>query len=117
MIATAERKQPRGRRRRVRAGRLSGQALHAGATCHASRPRPKKKKALRHVFDHLEVCAHEDAIHACDRAIQATPRYALDALRIKAESLVALGRAEEATAIYQSIARPRPYPGRAWATR
>ncbi|MFT3850673.1 MAG: response regulator [Propionivibrio sp.] len=72
----------------------------------------KKKKALRHVFDHLEVCAHEDAIHACDRAIHTTPRYALDALRIKAESLVALGRTEEATAIYQSIASTQAVP---WA--
>lgn len=72
----------------------------------------KKKKALRHVFDHLEVCAHEDAIHACDRAIQVTPRYTLDALRIKAESLIALGRAEEATVIYQSIAATQAVP---WA--
>ena len=72
----------------------------------------RKKKALRHVFDHLEVCAHEDAIHACDRAIHVTPRYALDALRIKAESLVALGRAEEATVIYQSIAATQAVP---WA--
>ena len=72
----------------------------------------QKKKALRHVFDHLEVCAHEDAIHACDRAIQLTPRYALDALRIKAESLIALGRADEATAIYQSIAATQAVP---WA--
>ncbi len=72
----------------------------------------KKKKALRHVFDHLEICAHEDAIHACDRAIQVTPRYTLDALRIKAESLIALGRAAEATAIYQSIAATQAVP---WA--
>ena len=72
----------------------------------------KKKHALRHVFDHLEVCGQEDAIHACDRAIQATPRYALDALRIKAESLIALGRAEEATVIYQSIAATQAVP---WA--
>ena len=72
----------------------------------------RKKKALRHVFDHLEVCAHENAIHACDRVIERTPRYALDALRIKAESLVAIGRAEEATAIYQSIAATQAVP---WA--
>lgn len=64
------------------------------------------------MFDHLEVCAHEDAIHACDRAIQVTPRYTLDALRIKAESLIALGRAEEATVIYQSIAATQAVP---WA--
>lgn len=72
----------------------------------------QKKKALRSVFDHLEVCAHEDAIHACDRAIKLTPRYTLDALRIKAESLVALGRTEEASAIYQSIASTQAVP---WA--
>ena len=72
----------------------------------------RKKKALRHIFDHLEICAHEDAIHACDRAIKLTPRYALDALRIKAESLVAIGRAEEAGAIYKSIASTQAVP---WA--
>lgn len=72
----------------------------------------RKKKALRHVFDHLEICSHEDAILACDRAIQATPRYTLDALRIKAESLVALGRTEEASAIYQSIVSTQAVP---WA--
>lgn len=72
----------------------------------------QKKKALRSVFDHLEVCAHEDAIHACDRAIKRTPRYTLDALRIKAESLIAIGRTEEASSIYRSIASTQAVP---WA--
>lgn len=72
----------------------------------------RKKKALRHVFDHLEITEHEAAIAACDRAIKQTPRYVLDALRIKAESLVTLGRVEEAAAIYESIVSTRAVP---WA--
>ena len=72
----------------------------------------RKKKALRHVFDYLETNQHESVISACDRAVQATPRYLLDALRIKAESLVAVGRTEEAAAIYQSIATSKAVP---WA--
>jgi len=72
----------------------------------------RKKKALRPVFDYLEVCDHEGSIDACDRVVKISPRYALDALRIKAESLVAIGRIEEATALYESIAKTRAVP---WA--
>jgi DNA-binding response OmpR family regulator len=72
----------------------------------------RKKKALRHIFDHLEVCNHEQTIIACDQAAQTTPRYALDAFRIKAESLVALGRVEEASQLYESITATRAVP---WA--
>jgi DNA-binding response OmpR family regulator len=72
----------------------------------------RKKKALRHVFDHLELCNHEQTIAACDQAAKATPRYALDAFRIKAESLVALGRVEEASQLYESITATRAVP---WA--
>lgn len=71
-----------------------------------------KKTALAHVFDHLEVCDHESALHACDRVMRLSPRYTLDALRIKAESLVALARIDEASALYQSIATTRAVP---WA--
>ena len=72
----------------------------------------RKKNALRHIFDHLEVCDHEGAILACERAAQLTPRYILDTLRIKAESLVALGRIEEATALYETIIKRKAVP---WA--
>ena len=72
----------------------------------------RKKKALRSVFDHLEVCDHEGAVDACDRTAKLSPRYALDAMRIKADSLVALARIEEATALYESIAATRAVP---WA--
>ena len=72
----------------------------------------RKKKALRHVFDRLEVSDQEAAIGACDQVIKRMPRYALDALRIKAESLVTLGRVEEASAIYESIVSTKAVP---WA--
>ncbi|MFT3960147.1 response regulator [Propionivibrio sp.] len=72
----------------------------------------RKKKALRQVFDHLEKADHEAAIAACDDVVKQTPRYLLDALRIKAESLVTLGRVEEAAAIYESIVSTRAVP---WA--
>ena len=72
----------------------------------------RKKKALHHVFDALEACDHEAAIVACERAAKLSPRYILDTLRIKAESLVALGRVEEASALYETISRERAVP---WA--
>lgn len=72
----------------------------------------RKKKALRPVFECLEVCDHDKAIDACDQVVRKAPRYALDALRIKAESLVAVGRIEEATTLYESIAETRAVP---WA--
>jgi CheY-like chemotaxis protein len=72
----------------------------------------RKKKALKEIFDHLEKCEHDEVIIACDRAAQLTPRYVLDIFRIKAESLVALGRIDEATAIYESIALTKAVP---WA--
>ena len=72
----------------------------------------RKEKALKHVFDSLEICDQEGALLACDKAAKDTPRYLLDSLRIKAESLVALGRIEEATALYESIARTKAVP---WA--
>ena len=72
----------------------------------------RKKKALRHVFEALENCDHEGAILACERAAKLHPRYILDTLRIKAESLVALGRIEEATGLYETISRDRAVP---WA--
>ena len=72
----------------------------------------RKKKALRYVFDHMEVNDQEAVIDACDHVIQRTPRYALDALRIKAESLITLGRLEAASAIYESIISTKAVP---WA--
>ena len=72
----------------------------------------RKKKALRHVFDHFEKADHEAAIAACDQVVGQAPRYVLDALRIKAESLVTLGRVEEAAKIYESIISTRAVP---WA--
>ncbi len=72
----------------------------------------QKKRALRQVLDHLEADEHEAAVAACDSAMQKSPRYVLDALRLKAEALVTLGRAEEAAAIYESILATRAIP---WA--
>lgn len=72
----------------------------------------RKKKAMRHVFEHLESCDHEAAVIACDKVLRTSPRYVLDALRIKAESLIALGRVEEASALYNSITSTRAVP---WA--
>ena len=72
----------------------------------------RKKKALKPVFEHLEVCDHEGVLAACDRVVQFSPRHGLDAQRIKAESLVAIGRVEEAAVLYESIAVTRAVP---WA--
>ncbi len=72
----------------------------------------RKKQAMRHVFEHLENGDHEGAISSCDRVLKASPRYILDALRIKAESLIVLGRVEEASTLYNSITSTRAVP---WA--
>ncbi|WP_417068127.1 response regulator [Niveibacterium terrae] len=55
---------------------------------------------------------HEKALSACDQAMAKSSHFLLDTLRLKAEVLVSLGRIEEASALYNSIAEKRMVP---WA--
>ncbi|MEI7430398.1 MAG: response regulator [Betaproteobacteria bacterium] len=63
----------------------------------------KTKKVLYEILEQLNYGRHEAAIAACDKVIYYAPNYLLEALRLKAESLVALGRCDEATALYAAI--------------
>ena len=54
----------------------------------------------------------EKALSACDQALAKSGHFLLDTLRLKAELLVSLGRIEEASELYNSIAEKRMVP---WA--
>ncbi len=72
----------------------------------------RRKLAFAVVYQRHEAGDLEAAIAACDRIIHETPRYLVDALRFKGESLNALGRFAEAEALYTQIIQMRPIP---WA--
>lgn len=72
----------------------------------------EKKLALKTVYAEMAQRNLEAAIIECSRVIERTPRYALDALRIRAEALIALGRLDEASKIYETILARNTVP---WA--
>ncbi|AOF82155.1 tetratricopeptide repeat family protein [Methyloversatilis sp. RAC08] len=72
----------------------------------------EKKLALKAVFVEMAQRNLPGVILECDRVVERTPRYALDALRIRAEALIALGRLDEASEIYQAIIARNSVP---WA--
>ncbi|MDO9636466.1 MAG: tetratricopeptide repeat protein, partial [Thiobacillus sp.] len=71
-----------------------------------------QKWAFRDVYRHFLAGDLEDAIVACDLLIRGKPRHLVDALRFKGELLVALGRFEDAEALYQQVISMRAVP---WA--
>ena len=71
-----------------------------------------RKRAFRDVYWHFQAQDLEASIAACDALIRNKPKYAVDALRFKGELLVALGRFEEAEALYQQVVTMRAIP---WA--
>lgn len=71
-----------------------------------------KKHVLRKIYHNLEKGALQEAIAACDRVIQQQPAYMYDALRFKGEVLHALGRDEEAEAVYRQVLAGKAVP---WA--
>lgn len=71
-----------------------------------------RKRAFRDVYWHFQAQDLDASIAACDALIRDKPRYAVDALRFKGELLVALGRFEEAEALYQQVITMRAIP---WA--
>lgn len=71
-----------------------------------------RKRAFRDVYWHFQAQDLEASIAACDALIHNKPKYAVDALRFKGELLVALGRFEEAEALYQQVVSMRAIP---WA--
>lgn len=63
----------------------------------------EKKHVFRHAHRHLEAGEAEAAIAQCDAISARHPPYRLDALRLKAETLMAMERTAEALALYQQI--------------
>jgi DNA-binding response OmpR family regulator len=71
-----------------------------------------KKTALAPIYEWLETGELERALSACDVQIEARSRYTLDALRIKAEILVARGDFDAAQQVYEQVLALRALP---WA--
>jgi tetratricopeptide (TPR) repeat protein len=72
----------------------------------------QRKWAFRDAYRHFLDEELETSILACNKLIQSKPKYLVDALRFKGELLVALGRFEEAEALYQQVISMRAVP---WA--
>lgn len=62
-----------------------------------------KKKYFERVFRHLDNGAFNDALAACEGLIGKDDQFLYDTLRFKGEILNALGRYEEAKAVYQQV--------------
>lgn len=71
-----------------------------------------KKYVLRIVYARMAKGAFAEAVEACDKVIEETPAYQLEASRFKGELLLAQGRLEEAEVLYEGILSLKPVP---WA--
>ncbi len=71
-----------------------------------------RKRAFADTYRHFRENQLEAAIGACDTLMRDQPRYAIDALRFKGEILNAMGRFEEAEALYKQVIAMRAVP---WA--
>lgn len=71
-----------------------------------------KKHVFRHAHRHVEASEADAALTACDAICVKYPHYRLDALRLKAETLMACRRTEEAEALYRQILAHKAVP---WA--
>jgi DNA-binding response OmpR family regulator/predicted negative regulator of RcsB-dependent stress response len=71
-----------------------------------------RKHAFRHAHEHLENNEATKAIEACDHVGLRYSHYRLDALRLKAQTLMAVGRTVEAEDLYRQILAMKAVP---WA--
>jgi tetratricopeptide (TPR) repeat protein len=71
-----------------------------------------KKLTFSEVYRHFEKHELEEAILGCDEIIKTRPKYLVDALRFKGELLNAMGRFDQAEALYRQIIEMRAIP---WA--
>jgi len=62
-----------------------------------------KKRFFERVFNHLDNGAFTDALAACEALLGQDEQFFYDTLRFKGEILNALGRHEEAKAVYQQV--------------
>lgn len=72
----------------------------------------RKKMTFEKVYLRYEQHDLEGAIIGCDEIMREQPKYLVDALRFKGEALNALGRFDEAEALYKQIIKMRAIP---WA--
>jgi DNA-binding response OmpR family regulator len=72
----------------------------------------ERKHVFRHAHGHIEASEMEKAIGACDAIISRHPQYRLDAMRLKAQTLMVLKRTDEAEVLYRQILEYRAVP---WA--
>lgn len=84
----------------------------SGQLAHRLERAVEKKLALKAVYAAMDRRELAAVINACDKVIASTPRYSMDALRIRAETLIALGRLDEACEIYRAIMASNTVP---WA--
>jgi tetratricopeptide (TPR) repeat protein len=71
-----------------------------------------RKLVFAQVYRHYENHELTDAIAGCDGIIKSHPKFLVDALRLKGELLNAMGRFDEAEALYRRIIEMRVIP---WA--
>ena len=62
-----------------------------------------RQNALRPIVGRLNLKDVAGAVEECDRVVQATPKWAADVWKIKANALLELGRHEEARAVYAKV--------------
>lgn len=72
----------------------------------------EKKLALKAVYAAMALREHESVVNECNKVIARTPRYSMDAVRIRAEALITLGRLDEAGEIYKTVLASNTVP---WA--
>lgn len=71
-----------------------------------------RKRAFATVYRHFYRHELEETLAACDALMRSQPKYLADALRFKGEVLIAMGRFDEAEALYQQVIAMRAIP---WA--
>lgn len=73
----------------------------------------EKRNALMPAYEALSRLDHAGVVAACDKVIQAGDRFTMGALQLRGQSLLALGRNEDASALYAKVLQIRP--GLIWA--
>lgn len=72
----------------------------------------EKKLSLKFIYEQMAARNLVAVIAECDKVLEKAPRYSMDALRIRAEALIALGRLDEAAEIYKAVMAKNTVP---WA--
>lgn len=72
-----------------------------------------RKSELARILRNMDAGSYNKALDACEGVVAAGGSYLLDALRLKGEILMALGRHDAAEEIYRDILTMRPLP---WAS-